>query len=100
MLRCPFFIMAENLPHIPLPSGIWVDLYDATSITVGTRIEVENVGVCDVKLSSSAAQPAPDTEGYNLLRREGQRLSNTFGDLGAWALCPNQDGKVSVRELG
>ena len=91
--------MAENIPHIRLSNGVWVDLYDVSGITPGTRIEVENVGVCDVKLSSSTAQPAPDTDGYNLLRREGGRLVNTFGDLGAWALCPNQDGLVSLRAV-
>lgn len=91
--------MAENLPHIPLPSGTWIDLYAASGIAVGTRIEVENVGVCDISLSASATEPAPDTDQYNVLRREGGRLVNTFGDLGAWAICPNLDGKVSVRVI-
>ena len=92
--------MADNLLNIGLPRGIWVDLYFESGILVGEAISVENIGVCDVYLTVQADQPPPDHDAYNIVQREnGFRLRNSEGDSGAWALCPHNNGKVSVREL-
>ncbi len=91
--------MADNLPNVNLPSNVWVDLYEVTGLAVGTKLQVENVGTCDAYLAVQAAQPEPDHNSYNIVRREGLPLVNTSGDSGAWAFCQNAIGKLSVRSV-
>lgn len=86
--------MPDTLPNTPLPADVWVDIYAATGITVGTQILVQNIGVCDVYLASQAAQPTDETRRQVLLR--AQFALNDFNDAGAWAIC-TAGGALNVR---
>lgn len=91
--------MAASLPNIPIPKNTWIDLYNASGITVGTAIRVQNIGVNDVYLTVSATEPGLDLTAYNVLNREnGVQLRNTTGDPGAWAYS-NSGSLVSVAEV-
>ena len=91
--------MSDNLTHIPLPTNEWVDLYDLSGIAVGQPLVVENVGVCDIYLAVLATEPPKDHKAYNILKRDDDiRLTNTLGDLGAWAFCNTSKGLISVAE--
>jgi hypothetical protein len=78
--------MADTLPNIALPAGVWVDLYGGAGIAVGTKIYVENLTEFDVRLCSKGVQPTA-VDGFALLVR-GQTMSNQGGDAGAWAMSP------------
>ncbi len=86
--------MPDTLPNVILPVGVWVDLYAATGIDVGTRILVQNIGHCDVYLVAQAAEPVDDTARQVLTR--SQYAINDLGDDGAWAFCTGGGG-VNVR---
>jgi hypothetical protein len=92
--------MADTLPNIFLPPRVWVDIYAAlnanvgVSITVGTQILAQNIGVCDVYLTAQAAQPTDDVA-HNIVKRS-QFAINDQGDAGAWAYC-RMGGLLNVR---
>jgi len=77
--------MADTLPRITIPDDVWVDLYAASGIPVGTQITVHNVGNDEVFLSTKATQP---TE-IGLPVKPYQSSTNEAGDSGAWAFAPN-----------
>lgn len=86
--------MADTLPNITLPKGVWVDLYDESGITVGVQIVVQSLSSGSVRLSSMAAEPS-GADGFQLLN-EGIEATNGDGDLGAWAMSM-VGGAVNVR---
>lgn len=90
--------MADNIQNIQIARNTWVDLYDATGIAVGSQIVVENIGNDDVYLTVQAAQPDPDHNAYNVLKRppSPNTMQNSEGDSGAWAYCSNSEGKLAV----
>lgn len=88
--------MPDNLPNIPIPKGIPVDLYDATGITVGVQIEAQNVGCSDVNLYSQAASPLINDDGNQVIERN-EYLENDEGDSGAWAISQHQNGLLNVK---
>jgi hypothetical protein len=88
--------MADTNPNIPIPAGQWVNLYALAGADIGSQLTVENTGTCDIYLAVQAFQPEPDHKSYNILRRTDPRLTNSVGDLGAWAFCPNTDGEINV----
>lgn len=92
--------MSDTLINIPIPKNTWVNLYGESEISVGTPLEVDNVGDSDIRLTVSDTQPSKDYDGYNLLaNRSSFRLRNTIGDSGAWAYSGQSAGKVNVRAL-
>lgn len=88
--------MADTNPNIPLPAGIWHDLYDLANTAIGSQLTVENTGTVDIYLAVQAFQPELDHNSYNVLRRTDPRLTNSVGDLGAWAFCPNTNGEMNI----
>lgn len=88
--------MSDTIPNVPLPAGEWVDLYDATSITIGTQIAAQNLKHTYVRLGTQATEPV-NTDGFNLLPPYKTAL-NDAGDSGAWAYS-NEGGLLSVREI-
>lgn len=88
--------MADTLANIPLPPGVWVNLYTASGATIGDQLTVENTGDNDVYLTVQAFEPELNHNAYNVLRRTDPRLTNSAGDPGAWAFCPNVAGEVNV----
>jgi len=92
--------MPDTLLNVDLPANQWVNLYAVTSIAVGTAISVENNGDADVYLTVRATEPPVGYRAYNVVNRaNGVRLRNTEGDSGAWAFCPNTNGRVNVRVI-
>jgi hypothetical protein len=86
--------MADTLPNITIPEQTWVDLYAASGIAIGTQILVQNIGACDIYLTSQASQPTDDTA-HQIIKRS-QFAINDAGDTGAWAYC-REGGLVNVR---
>ena len=75
--------MATSLPQVVLPSKTWVDLYDATGITLGTQIIIQNTGGSEARLVESLAQPNLKN-GFNLI--SGRKyLTSATTPVGIWA---------------
>lgn len=87
--------MPDNLPNVPIPSDTPVDLYAATGITVGVKIEAQNIGCSDVRLYSQLAE-AIVGDGQQVIHR-GEYMENDEGDSGAWAISSHQDGLLNVK---
>lgn len=77
--------MANTLPNVVLPAGVWVNLYAATGLTVGTKITVQNVCGFEVRLCSKGSIPAA-SDGSNILPFASTAI-NQASDAGAWAMC-------------
>ena len=88
--------MADTLPNVPLPRGVWVDLYAATGIAVGDQIDVQNLGDQEVLLVTKATEPT-DADGYFRIG-VGEVARNDLGEAGLWARCITSDGVVQVAE--
>ena len=90
--------MADTLSNVALPNNTWVDLYDATGITVGTRILVQNLGSDVIRLTTQAATPLITHDAFQELHFSTNiGMVNDTGDLGAWAFSENVEGLVNVR---
>jgi len=75
--------MATSLPQVVLPSKIWVDLYAATGITLGTQLIIQNTGGNEARLVESLAQPEL-TSGFNLVS-ENNFMTSASAPVGVWA---------------
>lgn len=89
--------MADTLPNVTLTEDTWIDLYDATGLTPGDQIELQNIGKEPVYLYSGATAPVGiPGDAYNLLP-VFEYAQNVSGDAGAWALSKGGKGLVNVR---
>jgi hypothetical protein len=75
--------MSTSLPQVVLPSKQWVDLYDATGITLGTKLIIQNTGGNEVRLVESLAQPELNS-GFNVLYAT-EYLTSAAAPVGSWA---------------
>lgn len=75
--------MATSLPPVTIPRNTWIDLYDATGITVGVQIIIQNIGSSDAKLVESVSDPS-DSSGFNSIPVRSF-LTNAASSVGAWA---------------
>lgn len=87
--------MSDTLGNVTLIANVWTDLYAETGIIVGSQIVVQNIGSCDVCLTTKAIQP--DDEDATQLVERGGFVINDFGDSGAWAFCQGSGGLLNVR---
>lgn len=87
--------MADTLGNISLNAGVWTDLYAESGIDVGTKIVVQNIGVCDVFLTTKLTSPTSE-DARQVLER-AKYVTNEARDSGAWAICPNSGGALNVR---
>lgn len=83
--------------NVTLPANVWVNLYTATGISVGTKIKVFNLGSTTVRLASTANTPTPADDHFTL-RATNLSVENDTTDLGAWALSTGSGG-VNVTSL-
>lgn len=74
--------MATSLTPVSIPADTWVDLYNATGITIGVQLIVQNIGNNNAKLSESLAEPIQST-GHNVISPGGY-LTNSLTAVGAW----------------
>ena len=84
------------MTNVTLPMNEWVDLYDATGITVGVQINSVNLTPNSVRLASTASEPTISDDHLPLEFRSGVAQNDT-GDPGAWALCVG-GGAIDVVE--
>lgn len=91
--------MAATRKSLILESGVWTNLYQATGITPGTKIAVQNIGFADVYLSASLSQPANDSDSYQVIQANDFPMANDLNDPGAWAFSPNTKSKINVWEI-
>ena len=82
--------------NISLPARTFVDVYDATGITVGTQLIFTNLTPNDVRLHDSATIPVVGDDHFPLLFGRGSVLNET-GDAGSWAMCV-AGGAIDVKE--
>jgi hypothetical protein len=76
--------VADTLPNVSLPKGgQWVDLYTATSIPVGTALEITSINAVGVNIAISPTQPDDDS-GYETIKTETSNYIGS-GASGAWA---------------
>ena len=80
--------MAQSLPSVSLPAGVWVDLYAATTISVGTKLVVQNIGQTEVRVTESVAQPTT-LVGNNIIYPSDYVTSQSATPVGAWARSRN-----------
>lgn len=78
--------MANTLPDIKLPENLWVDLYAATGIAVGTALDIWNKGNNNAVICIASSAPTRTDIGVPIWAGvfEAYR-SLTAGEAGAWA---------------
>ena len=90
--------MIDTLNNIKILAGVPTDIYAASGIQVGTRIILQNIGVCDIELISQESEPTrQEFNDAKQIASRSQWVINDQGDLGAWAYCNNENGLVNVR---
>lgn len=91
--------MATSKPPITLPTNTWVDIYDATGITVGVQIILQNTGSNVVILSESATEPDVkfNTTGFNKVIPDEFLISDT-APIGIWAYA-KAGSRLQVEEV-
>lgn len=86
----------DTLSNVTLEKGVWVDIYDATGIAVGTQITVQNLTTSHVRLHTSAAEPTGNY-GFKTVPPYEYAINDT-GDSGAWAYSTN-GGAINIAEV-
>lgn len=75
--------MATSLPPVKLEPNVWKDLYDATSITIGVQLIIQNNGKDEARLSESLAEPISSTGSNNI--KKDKYLTSATTPIGVWA---------------
>ena len=90
--------MADTLPNITLNRNTWTNLYTESGITVGTRLQIQNVGQARVLLHTGATAPS-GTDGFNVLPVNSDPYANQDMSAGEWARSVDAPGSVNVGEF-
>lgn len=88
--------MSTSLTPVTLEPNVWKDLYDATGITIGVQLSIQNTGKDQARLSESLAQPISATGSNNL--DVGNYLSSADTPIGVWAMS-RLGTKLQVEEF-
>lgn len=75
--------MPTSLEPVILLANVWKDLYDATSISVGTQLTIQNIGNDEARVSESVAEPI-STTGRNNVKVDAF-ISSAVTPVGVWA---------------
>ncbi len=87
-------IMADTLPDVLLSPDAYVDLFDATGITVGDAVIIQNKTSSTVVLQSIFTQPlVTNNDGTYIV--PNNFIIVTAGSTGLWA---RGNGNISVQE--
>ena len=86
--------MADTLNNVTLKGGELTNLYEATGISVGTKISVQLLSGTSVRLVTKATEPTVE-DGFRVIQF-GEIFENDSGDSGAWAYSPSIDAVVNV----
>lgn len=91
--------MAVTLEDVTVAQGVWVDLYAATSIAVGTAVTVINTGSNACQIAISVAAPATTTVGIPLYAgASGSSAVVAAAQVGLWAYSPEGTSYINVQE--
>jgi len=91
--------MVTTTTNIPIPGEVWIELYTASSISSGTSISTQNIGVNDLYYSVSATEPPRDSDKYRIFKR-GQVIEQVDNDKKIWVFSPQSPGLINVEILG
>lgn len=81
------------MSNVPLTKGVSTNLYTASGIAVGTKLNIQNL-TCDcLRLATSQAALLTDCRLVKVL----DVATNLASDPGAWAVSTINDGVVNVR---
>lgn len=83
--------MALTRPDTILPKGVWVDLYDASGIPVGTAVSIYNKSIFPCMLYVKDTAPTDTSGGIPLYGggSSGSFAAVASGEVGLWAYSPN-----------
>lgn len=83
-------------PNIPIPKGVWVDIYAESGLDVGEALTIENISGSDLRLYTGASAPLDngDTSGYRSIPARTEE-SVRYRVAGCWLWC-NADAVVNV----
>ena len=90
--------MADTLTNTPIPAEEYQDVYTFTSITPGSPITIQNVGVTDLFFTIASTQPAKNNTAFRIFKR-GEVIEATDGDLSVWVFSPQAKGAINVEEM-
>lgn len=91
--------MADTIADVLVPNAVWTDLYDETSIAVGTAVTVINKGSNPCLLAISTAAPGTTTVGVPLyVGPIGSTATVAAGENGLWAYCVNGTTSLNIQE--
>ncbi len=92
--------MSDTISDVPLAGAVYQDLYDATGITVGVSIIIQNKSMDRVWIYIKATVPsASSRDGYLLLGGNDKKADSVTigaGENGCWGFG---SGPVSVRAV-
>ena len=89
--------MADSVNDVVIAANTWIDLYSATSITVGTAVTVYNKGTQAGQLAIKATSPGANTAiGVPLFTGDsrGATAAVSAGASGLWFYCDNPRGTI------
>ena len=82
------------MPNVSLVKGVATDLYAASGIAAGTKLNIQNL-TCDcLRLATSQAELITDCRVTKVL----DTATNLASDPGAWAISTVNSGEINVRE--
>jgi len=82
------------MPNVTLVKGVATNLYAASGIADGTKLNIQNL-TCDcLRLATSQAALLTDCRVARVL----DVATNLASDPGAWAVSTINDGEINVRE--
>jgi len=76
--------MATSLTPVTLEPNVWKDLYDATGITLGVQLSIQNTGKSQARLSESLLEPISTTGSNNI--NVDKSFSSADTPIGVWAI--------------
>lgn len=87
--------MADTLPDIPLVPTAYTDLYSASSIAVGTKVQVQNKSGNMAILQLQAAQPVVTSNDGTYVVPNGF-VEVEAGENGLWGIG---NGDISIQVI-
>jgi hypothetical protein len=88
--------MTSTFDNVLIPPNEWVDVYELASIDKGSKVIIENIGVCDVYYSTFHKKPEIDHDAYNIIKRDGQPIMYEPNGSVLWAFCSSLSAKLNV----
>ena len=82
------------MPNVTLVKGVTTDLYTASGIAAGTKLNIQNHSCDCLRLATSQAALITDCRVAKVL----DTASNLSTDAGAWAVSTINNGEINVRE--